>query len=187
MPEPTRLAGIGVVPRDPVAAAAEVHRAVGLGLPGVLIRPNHFGGDYFDAASWTPFYEALETTGGVLAVHEALGVRSGTTIGSDRFTGFAARHACSHPLEQMTAMVALVLGGVLERHPGLRVAFLESGTGWLPYWLARRFTSAGDWDIADVINLMRTWVMLPVALLGCSLAVALKPCQEYSGLKVFGR
>ena len=37
----------------------------------------------------------------------------------------------------MTAAVALLLGGVLERHPGLRVAFLESGTGWLPYWLAR--------------------------------------------------
>ena len=25
----------------------------------------------------------------------------------------------------------------LERHAELRVAFLESGTGWLPYWLAR--------------------------------------------------
>ena len=37
----------------------------------------------------------------------------------------------------MTAAVALLLGGVLERHPALRVAFLESGTGWLPYWLAR--------------------------------------------------
>ena len=135
--EPARLAGIGVVPRDPVAAAAEVRRVVGLGLPGVLVRPNHLGDDYFDAPSWTPFYEALEETDAVLAVHEALGVRSGTTIGSDRFTSFAARHACSHPLEQMTAMVALILGGVLERHPGLRVAFLESGTGWLPYWLAR--------------------------------------------------
>ena len=31
----------------------------------------------------------------------------------------------------------ILLGGVCERHPNLRVAFLESGTGWLPYWLAR--------------------------------------------------
>ena len=30
-----------------------------------------------------------------------------------------------------------MLDGALERHPDLRVAFLESGTGWLPYWLAR--------------------------------------------------
>lgn len=135
--EPTRLAGVGVVPRDPRRAVEEVQSAATLGLVGVLLRPNHLGGDYLDAASWDPLYAALEEAGGVLAVHEALGVRSGTTIGSDRFTGFAARHACSHPLEQMTAAVALLLGGVLHRHPGLRVAFLESGTGWLPYWLAR--------------------------------------------------
>ena len=35
-----------------------------------------------------------------------------------------------------------------------------------PYWLVRRFTSPEDWAIADVIDLMRTWVMLPIALLG---------------------
>jgi predicted TIM-barrel fold metal-dependent hydrolase len=34
-------------------------------------------------------------------------------------------------------LLALIEGGVLERHPALRVAFLESGCGWLPYWLYR--------------------------------------------------
>src|SRR5262245_5058205 len=37
----------------------------------------------------------------------------------------------------MAACVGLVMGGVLERHPRLKVAFLESGAGWLPYWLHR--------------------------------------------------
>jgi uncharacterized protein len=133
----SRLTAVGVVPRDGGRAAREAVHACDLGLAGVVVRPNHLDADYLDAPSWEPLYDALEQTGGVLAVHEALGVRSGTTIGSDRFTSFAARHACSHPLEQMTAAVALLLGGVLERHPLLRVAFLESGTGWLPYWLAR--------------------------------------------------
>jgi uncharacterized protein len=135
--DPTRLAAVGVVPREPGAAADEARRVAPLGLVGVTVRPNHLGGEYLDSEVWAPLYHALEETGGVLAVHEALGVRAGVTIGSDRFTGFAARHACSHPLEQMTAAVALLLGGVCERHPTLRVAFLESGTGWLPYWLAR--------------------------------------------------
>jgi predicted TIM-barrel fold metal-dependent hydrolase len=135
--DPARLAAVGIVPRDPAAAAVEAKRAADLDLVGVTVRPNHLGGDYLDADSWTPLYRALEETGGVLAIHEALGVRAGTTIGSDRFGGFAARHMCSHPLEQMTAAVAVLLGGVCERHPDLRVAFLESGTGWLPYWLAR--------------------------------------------------
>ena len=35
------------------------------------------------------------------------------------------------------ALLALVEGGTLERHPGLRVAFLEAGCGFLPYWLWR--------------------------------------------------
>lgn len=139
-----RLAGVAVVPRDPALAADEARRAAQLGLVAVLMRPNHLGGHYLDAPTWSALYSALEETDTVLAVHEALGVRAGSTIGSDRFTGFAARHACSHPLEQMTAMVALVLGGVLERHPDLRVAFLESGTGWLPYWLAR-LDSHAEW------------------------------------------
>jgi predicted TIM-barrel fold metal-dependent hydrolase len=37
----------------------------------------------------------------------------------------------------MLALLSLIDGGVLERHPGLRVAFLEAGCGWVPYWLWR--------------------------------------------------
>ncbi len=135
--DPARLAAVGTVPRDPDQAPAVAEHALGLGLVGVTVRPNHLGGEYLDAPAWDPLYRALADVDGVLAIHEALGVRRGTTIGSDRFTSFAARHMCSHPLEQMTAAVAMLLGGVCERHPDLRVAFLESGTGWLPYWLHR--------------------------------------------------
>jgi uncharacterized protein len=132
-----RLTGVGIVPqRWPQLAAAEAQHAATLGLAGVLVRPNHVGTVYLDDAEFDPFYDTLEQTGLALGVHEALGVRA-PTIGSDRFSSFAARHACSHPLEQMTAAVAIFLGGVLERHPQLRVAFLESGTGWMPYWLLR--------------------------------------------------
>lgn len=132
-----RLAAVGIVPRDPQGAVAEAERASALGLVGVTVRPNHIGGEYLDSEEWTPLYATLADAGVVLAIHEALGVRAGVTIGSDRFTSFAARHACSHPLEQMAAAVAILLGGVCERHPDLRVAFLESGTGWMPYWLSR--------------------------------------------------
>jgi predicted TIM-barrel fold metal-dependent hydrolase len=40
-------------------------------------------------------------------------------------------------MEQMLAMLALIGGGVLERYPRLRMAFLEAGCGWVPYWLWR--------------------------------------------------
>ena len=132
-----RLAAVGIAPlADPRRAAAEARRCAQLGLVAMMARPNHLYGRDLGDRAYDTFYDALEETGLVLAVHEGLGLR-GATIGRDRFEGFALRHACSHPLEQMTAMASLMLDGALERHPSLRVAFLESGTGWVPYWLAR--------------------------------------------------
>jgi predicted TIM-barrel fold metal-dependent hydrolase len=46
-------------------------------------------------------------------------------------------HMVSHPFEQMLACLSLICKGVLERFPQLQVVFLESGVGWLPYWLWR--------------------------------------------------
>jgi len=135
--DPRRLAGVGVVPLgDPRLAAAEAARLATLGLVGALARPNFLYGRNLGDAAYDPLYEVLADDGLVLAVHEGLGVR-GPTIGVDRFAGFTLRHVCSHPMEQMAAMASLMVDGALQRHPGLRVAFLESGTGWLPYWLSR--------------------------------------------------
>lgn len=47
-----------------------------------------------------------------------------------------------------------------DKAPGM--SFL----GVVPYWLARRLTAPEDWPIDDVLNLVRTWIMLPIALLG---------------------
>ncbi|MFN8034405.1 MAG: amidohydrolase family protein [Acidimicrobiia bacterium] len=134
---PHRLAAVGIVPLvDVEAAAAEARRVHQLGLVGVMVRPNHCYGRDLGSPAYYHLYDVLEELGLVLAVHEGLGLR-GTTIGDHRSDKFAVRHAMSHPMEQMAAMASLVLEGTLERHSTLNVAFLESGTGWLPYWLAR--------------------------------------------------
>jgi len=136
--DPSRLAGVGIAPLADVTLAVDAARdAAELGLPGVMARPNHVYGRSLVAADYDPLYDVLEETGLVLAVHEGLGVRGAPTIGRDVSETFAVRHAMSHPMEQMAAMASLMLEGALERHPAMRVAFLESGTGWLPYWLAR--------------------------------------------------
>src|SRR5262249_35024540 len=57
-------------------------------------------------------------------------------------------HCISFPFDQMTAMTALVSGGVFDRHPKLRVAFLEAGVGWVPFFIDRmheHFEKRGDW------------------------------------------
>jgi len=134
----SRLAGVGIVPlADVRLASQEARHAADLGLPGVMVRPNHVYGRSLGARDYDPLYDVLEETRLVLAVHEGLGVRGAPTIGRDVSELFAVRHAMSHPMEQMAAMASLILEGALERHRTMRVAFLESGTGWLPYWLAR--------------------------------------------------
>ena len=62
--------------------------------------------------------------------------------GGDRFDGshedlWLTEHAMCHPFEMMYAVTCMIAGGVLERFPGLKVAFLEANCSWAPYWLWR--------------------------------------------------
>jgi predicted TIM-barrel fold metal-dependent hydrolase len=135
---PTRLAAVGLVPLVEVGRAVSVAEdAARLGLCGVVVRPNFLYGRMLGDPQYDRLYDCLESRGLVLALHEGLGVRGALELGSDRFRTFTARHACAHPMEQMAGLASLILEGALERHPGLRVAIFESGTGWLPYWLDR--------------------------------------------------
>ena len=59
------------------------------------------------------------------------------TVGIDRFDGRGARHIITHTMEMMLAAMSMIWGGVCERHPKLRVGFLESGGGWIAPWLDR--------------------------------------------------
>ncbi|MEY2569662.1 MAG: uncharacterized protein QOE63_12, partial [Acidimicrobiaceae bacterium] len=104
--DPTRLAAVGIVPLiDVELAVAEVERIAAGGLVGALARPNHLYGRNLGDPAYDDLWGACASAGIVVSVHEGLGVR-GPTIGRDRFDGFAACHALSHPMEQMTAMAS---------------------------------------------------------------------------------
>ena len=40
-------------------------------------------------------------------------------------------------MEMMLAAMSVIWGGVCDRHPRVRIAFLESGGGWIAPWLDR--------------------------------------------------
>ena len=48
---------------------------------------------------------------------------------------FALAHAAAHPVELMLALGSLLTGGVFERFPELKAAFLEGSCSWVPWWL----------------------------------------------------
>jgi uncharacterized protein len=135
-PDRLRPVGMLVALHDPVAAAREAERLAGRGFAAIFVRPNPIQGRNLDDPAYEPLWAACERLGLAVAIHEGVGAHL-PTAGADRFRTFFACHAASHPMEQMLAMLALISGGVLERHPALRVAFLEAGCGWLPYWLWR--------------------------------------------------
>jgi uncharacterized protein len=136
--DPARLVPVALLAlHDPVAAAAEARRSVtSLGMHGAMVRPNPCAGRNLEDPANDVVWKMLEELGAALAVHEGSG--SWMPAYGDRYPGsYLAQHAMSHPMEQMGAVYALTVGGILERHPELRVAILEAGGTWLPYWLYR--------------------------------------------------
>jgi predicted TIM-barrel fold metal-dependent hydrolase len=99
-------------------------------------RPNPFnhrtlGDRYFD-----PLWEILQDYDVPFATHEFMGL-NGPSAGEDRFESFVEWHTCVHPMEAQMAMLAMIVNGVYERFPKLRVAYMEAGSAWVPSWLHR--------------------------------------------------
>lgn len=134
---PDRFKAVGIVPlQDPDAAILEARRAVTeLGMVGLSIPPS-LPDKNLDHQDLYPFYAAVQELGVSIGIHWG----NGTYLpgaGTDRFNKHFLTHVVGHPFEQMIAMAALVCGGILEMFPSLKFGFLESGCGWVPYWLWR--------------------------------------------------
>ena len=130
-----RLKAVALLPvQDPDAAALELRRSVKeLGFVGAMLAADgpHLLGD----ARFTPIYAEADRLGVMLGIHA-----SGSHLGGagvDLFPRFIQAHTCSHPFGQMRQLTSVVFEGVPERFPGLRLAFLEAGCGWAPYWMER--------------------------------------------------
>ena len=84
-------------------------------------------------ATLTALWSALEELGVPLGFHSATAAGEVAQIG-DRFgDNLLLRHVVSHPMESMMAMADTIGGGVCERHPKLKLAFLECYCGWVSF------------------------------------------------------
>jgi predicted TIM-barrel fold metal-dependent hydrolase len=81
---------------------------------------------------WEPLWSVLEETGLVLSMH--IGAPAGQPY-PPREHGRYPAHFCFSPFATQAAMAEIVFSGVLERHPGLKVAFGECRVGWLPFFI----------------------------------------------------
>ncbi len=136
-----RLLGIGTLPMtDAGDAFAEARRCVEqLGFRGVWRRPEHFGSlpHVYDEA-YEPLWSYLEEANVAFGVHPGIaGLVPYEQLRSHYDDYFTPLHATHFILEHLLAITTFVAYGILERHPGLRVAFLESGAVWALGYLHR--------------------------------------------------
>ena len=153
--EPKRLKPVaGISLHDPAAAVAELKRVAKRGTKGIFLRPNPLNGRLLSDPAYETFWTECERLNVAVGVHEG-GYTLLRAAGADRFGRRFSLHATSHPMEHMMAFLALLEGGVLERHPTLRFAFLESGCGWVPYWLFRLDYEYGNLatEVGDTVKM----------------------------------
>jgi predicted TIM-barrel fold metal-dependent hydrolase len=132
---PGRLAGLGTVPlQHPDLAVASLVHAVELGLTGVCTG-SHVAGpvqpdrELADPAH-EPFWTAAEELGAVVLIHP-WGCRLGAALAS-RYLG----NTVGQPAETTVALSHIIVSGLLDRHPGLRLVAVHGG-GYLPGYLGR--------------------------------------------------
>ena len=137
--DPKRLKGVAMISlHDVTEAVKEAERAVTqLGFVGVFARPEPLHSLPWHSRYYDTLWAALEELGVPIGFHSAASSGELPQVG-DRFgDNLLLRHICGHPMENMLAMVDIICGGVLERHPRLKVAFLECYSGWVSFWLHR--------------------------------------------------
>lgn len=127
---PDRFMPLASVPlQDPPAAAAELEHAASLGLRGVEIPPNVCG-QGLDESQFEVFWEAAEALPMVVCIHPFEATPQGM------LARYGLGNLVGNLYDTGLAAALLIYGGVLERHPALRVVLYHAG-GALPSLLGR--------------------------------------------------
>ena len=141
--DPSRMYGSAMVPAQNVeAAVSEAKRAKEeLGFKSIFLRPNPVRGRNWNNPVYDPLWAECEKQDLSVGFHEGTPCQLPVAIG-ERFDGihedlWMTEHVSAHPIEAMYACLSIICGGVCERFPTLRFAFLEGNCSWLPFWLWR--------------------------------------------------
>lgn len=120
--------------QDPAAAVREIERLAGQPrVRGTQVGTNVDGRD-LDAPELEPVWAALAALDLPVWVHPD----QRSIAGAQRLAPYYLVNLIGNPLETTIAVAKLIFGGVLDRHPDLRVGLVHGG-GFAPY-------QSGRWD-----------------------------------------
>ena len=148
-PYPDRLFGVAMLPMQSVELAIEemCYARNELGMRSGFLRPNPYNNRMLNHPAYDLFWAKAQELDFAIGLHEGTGGMP--AVGVDRFEGRGAKHIISHTMEMMLASLSVICGGVCERFPQVRFAFLESGGGWIAPWLDRMDRHFEDGGVFD--------------------------------------
>lgn len=137
-PYPDRLFPVAMLPMQSIDYAIEEMKFARheLGMRGGFLRPNPYNGRMAGHRDYDPFWQTAQDLDFCIGFHEG-GASGMPTVGVDRFESRGAKHIISHTMEMMLVAMSVIWDGVCDRFPNIRIAFLESGGGWIAPWLDR--------------------------------------------------
>jgi len=129
--QPDRFMAIGTLPMQaPEEAAKELRRIVKtLDMRGAMFASNIMGKN-LDDPSFAPLWAAAEELDAFIFIHP------NNIAGADRLKSYYLANLIGNPLDTTIAAACLIFGGVMDRHPKLKIC-LAHGGGFVPYQAAR--------------------------------------------------
>jgi len=131
-----RLVPLGIVPLwDPVAAGAEVRRNAARGVRSVCFSemPPHLDMPSVHTTYWDPFFAACEETETVVMMH----IGSSSRMPSTSKDAPVAVSTAAMAVNSAMSMLDWLFSGVFDRFTRLKICYVESQVGWVPYFLER--------------------------------------------------
>ena len=127
---------------DAEASADEVRRTAADGLRGVNIcsDPQVRGAPELWQPEWAPFWEACTEHGQSVNFHIGASESSMSWYGSSPWPGLDGERklaigSAMMYLSNARIVANLIFSGVLERYPDVKFVSVESGIGWIPFFL----------------------------------------------------
>ena len=136
---PDRFIGLACLPYGDIGAAVkELHRVAATGVRGFELSCSWDMEPMWHPV-WEPLWKAVDEVGLPLHFHTFPALPPGVLEQQRGLTRRAAFFTVvsSFQMNLANILAAVIGAGVLERYPRVRIAFGESGIGWLPYALDR--------------------------------------------------
>jgi predicted TIM-barrel fold metal-dependent hydrolase len=141
-----RINGMGTLPYwDKDLMVKEMRRIVDMGLKGITLpdRPErvdrstaYLGTDGKVSPFWEEVFDICNATGMALNFHLNTSLDANSAIWDN--LGFDQKlpiHALLHHIGCSATMSNFMVSGLLDKYEDLKIGLIESGMGWVPFWL----------------------------------------------------